>query len=45
LSASRRCLEEALWAVSVPDDFNDGIGRRVEYTFDLAPGPKQTGHP
>jgi hypothetical protein len=35
---SRRCVEEALWTVSLPDHFNDGILRPVQYTFALAPG-------
>jgi hypothetical protein len=35
----RRCAEEAIWATPLPDDFNDGIWRRLEYTFWLSPAP------
>ena len=35
----RRCAEEAIWATLLPDDFNDGNGSRLEYTFGLSPAP------
>ncbi len=35
----RRCAEEAIWPTLLPDDFNDGNRRRLEYTFWLSPTP------
>jgi hypothetical protein len=37
---ARRCVEEALWALSLRDDFNEAIASRVDYAFTLVPAPR-----